>query len=64
MPVNVTPLGDKKVKVTGTTTVKMSDFKIEPASIAVGIAKTADPVKVFFEWVVGQKAAAPAAATK
>jgi hypothetical protein len=75
MPVNVTPLGDKKLKITGTTKVKMTDFKIEPPSpaLAMGLIKTGDEVKLFFEWMVAAKAAtaavpaaaaAPAAAAK
>jgi hypothetical protein len=63
MPVNILPLGDKKLKVTGTTSVKMTDFKIDPPApkIALGMIKTGDDVKVIFEWMVGQRAA-PAAA--
>ncbi|HWV99889.1 MAG TPA: YceI family protein [Candidatus Acidoferrum sp.] len=63
MPVNILPLGDKKLKVTGATSVKMTDFKIDPPApkIALGMIKTGDDVKVSFEWMVGQRAA-PAAA--
>jgi hypothetical protein len=61
MPVNVTVLADKKVKVSGNTMVKMTDFKVEAASIGGGLFKTGDEVKILFEWVVGQKA--PAATT-
>ena len=62
MPVNVTPLGEKKLHVTGSTTVKMTDFKIEPPApkIALGLIKTGDPVKIIFDWNVMQRAA-PAA---
>lgn len=64
MPVYVTPLGDKKVKITGTVPVKMSDFGIDPPHpTGLGfLIKTGDEVKLFFEWVVGQKA--PPAAGK
>ena len=62
MPVNVTPLGGKKVKITGNTTAKMSDFKMEPPKL-IGLLTTGDDVKLFFEWTVQQKSAA-AAATK
>jgi len=65
MPVNVLPLGDKKLKISGSTTVKMSDFKIEPPApkLAMGMIKTGDPVKIIFDWNVQQRpAAAPAAA--
>jgi hypothetical protein len=66
MPVNVTPLGEKKIKITGTTSVKMSDFKIEPPApkLALGMIKTGDDVKLIFEWMVAQKPAATASAAK
>jgi YceI-like protein len=66
MPVNVTPLGEKKIKITGTTSVKMTDFKIDPPApkIALGMIKTGDDVKLIFEWMVAQKPAASASAAK
>jgi hypothetical protein len=59
MPVQVTLLGDKKLKITGNTAVKMTDFKIEPPApkIALGLIKTGDEVKLSFEWVAGLKPA-------
>ena len=58
MPVNVTPLGNKKLKIAGNTAVKMTDFKILPPApaLALGLIKTGDEVKLSFEWMVGQKA--------
>jgi len=65
MPVNVLPLGDKKLKISGTTNFKMTDFKIEPPApkIALGLIKTGDDVKIIFDWMVAAKAA-PATAAK
>jgi hypothetical protein len=60
MPVSVVPLEGGRVKISGTISLKMTDFKIEPASII--IAKTGNDVKIKFDWVVGQKK--PAAASK
>jgi hypothetical protein len=60
MPVNVLPLGSGKIKITGSIGLKMTDFKIEPASIFV--AKTGDDVKIKFEWMLGKKP--PAATSK
>src|SRR5262249_30012571 len=56
MPVNITPLGENKIKITGTTSVKMTDFKIDPPApkIALGMIKTGDDVKLIFEWMVAQ----------
>jgi len=58
MFVTVTVLADKKVKIAGNTPVKMSDFSVKPETIGLGLFKTGDEVKILFEWVVGQKAAA------
>jgi hypothetical protein len=57
MRVNVMPMADKRLKVTGTTSVKMTDFGIQPP-VLVGILSTGDEVKLFFEWIVAQRAAA------
>ncbi len=61
--VNVTPLGDRRLKISGSTAVKMTDFKIQPPAPTVlgGLLKTGDEVKLSFDWMVAQKA--PAAAT-
>jgi hypothetical protein len=62
MPVSVLPLGDKKFKITGSTPLKMTDFGVQPASIL--FAKTGDDVTIKFDWMVGQKKPASAAANK
>jgi len=61
MPVVVTVLEENKVKFAGATTVKMTDFKIEPPSpsLALGLIKTGDEVKLFFEWTAVRKTGAP-----
>ena len=59
MPIEITPLGEKKLKVTGKTTVKMSDYGVE-APVLVGILSTGNEVKLIFDWPVVQ-APAPAA---
>jgi hypothetical protein len=65
MAVNILPLADNKLKVTGNVTIKMTDFKVEPPSpkIALGLIKTGDEVKLVFDWMLAQKKA-PAAAAK
>jgi len=60
MPITVTPLSGGRVKISGSIGIKMTDFKIEPASIIV--AETGNDVKIKFDWVVGKRPAA--AATK
>jgi len=59
MPVVVTVLEENKVKFAGSVTVKMTDFKIEPINksiLGIGLIKTGDEVKLFFEWVATKKA--------
>jgi hypothetical protein len=57
MPVNVMPMADKKIKISGTTTVKMTSFKVVPPApkLALGLIKTGDDVKVIFDWIVAPK---------
>ena len=57
MPVNILPLGENQVKVSGSTALKMSDFKIE-APVLIGILTTGDDIKLKFAWLVVQKPAA------
>ena len=61
MPVSITPLGNKKLKISGNVAVKMTDFSIQPPApaIALGLIKTGDQVKLGFTWLVGQRATAP-----
>jgi hypothetical protein len=64
MAVNVTPLGDQKLKLTGNTKVKMTDYGIQPP-VLIGVLSTGDEVTLGFEWMVVHKtppAAAPATA--
>lgn len=49
-----------KIKVSGTTKCKMTDFNIQPPApkIALGAIKTSDDVKLTFEWLTQEKGAA------
>jgi len=63
MPVGVLPLGGKQLKITGSTSIKMTDWGIKPpeAQDSSGSKfRTANEVRVSFEWLMGPK---PAAAT-
>src|SRR2546426_1096162 len=62
MTVNVFPLADKKLKITGTTPLKMTDFKIEPATFIIPAFKTSEDITIKFEWLLGQRKPAAAAA--
>jgi hypothetical protein len=60
MPVEVTVMPDKKLKITGATGLKLSQFKIDPPGLAFAI-KVGDDVKVIFTWILAPKPAAAAA---
>jgi hypothetical protein len=63
MQVKVLPLGDKKLKISGTTDLKMTDYGIKPVELSIGplSIKTGNDVKLLWDWMVWQKPA-PAAA--
>ncbi|HAM72495.1 MAG TPA: hypothetical protein DCM86_12710 [Verrucomicrobiales bacterium] len=50
-----------KLKFSGVVDLKMTDFGIKPPapSLALGLVKTGDDIKVTIEWVTAQKADAP-----
>jgi hypothetical protein len=62
MPVTILPLGGKKLKVSGNTVVKMSQFKVDPPNPLGLFIKTGDDIKIIFDWMVAQRPAAAAAA--
>ena len=70
MPINVLLVTDEKqkttkVKVSGTTPVKMSDYKVTPATFLLGAFTVGDTVNVKFDWMLGpQPKGPPAAASK
>lgn len=53
MPVRIETLDESKLKVTGSLPMKMTDYKIKPP-VKLGVFRTADPIKISFEWVVGK----------
>jgi hypothetical protein len=59
LPVEITPLGDGKVKFSTRTSVKMTDYGIDPPApkIALGMIKTGDEVEVSIEWMTAQAVA-------
>ena len=62
----MTKVDASRLKVSGVTKVKMTDFKIDPPApkIALGAIKTGDDVKITFEWLTQQKAPAATASTQ
>jgi len=63
IPTTVLPLGEKNgyqtLKISGSVPLKMTQFGMKPYGILI---KTSDDVTVKFDWVVGHKTAAAAAA--
>jgi hypothetical protein len=62
MPVNSLPLGESKLKISGSAAVKMTDFKIDPPT-KLGVFKTDDQVKLIFVWMVAPRTTPAAPAT-
>jgi len=60
MPVTIEKVDGGKIKITGTTPLKMTDFGVPPPcpALAMGMIKTGDDIKVSIEWLVAPKAAA------
>jgi len=54
MPVSVTRVAKDQLKFTGSTSVKMTSFGIQPPTL-IGILSTGDDVKIAFEWLTGKK---------
>ena len=58
MPVTIEKLADKKLKITGTTELKMTDYGVEPPAPSIlGLSpiKTGDDLKISFEWLTAPK---------
>jgi hypothetical protein len=57
MPVNVLPLVGKKLKISGSLKVKMTDFEIDPPSIApsADVIRIGNEVKLSFDWMLIQR---------
>jgi len=57
MPITMTRADKDKLKFTGSTSVKMTSFGIQPPApkIALGLISTGDDVKITFEWLTAKK---------
>lgn len=58
MEVTIEPVEKGRLKVVGQTQLKMTDFGIQPPAptIGAGLIKTADDVKITFEWLAVERA--------
>jgi len=68
MPVFITPQSDAKLKISGQTAIKMTDFRIDPAGSAphfpVGLLRIGDTVTISFDWMLQRTNQLPAAAAQ
>jgi hypothetical protein len=55
MPIRIESGEKSKLKVSGSIPLKMTDFKIKPP-VKLGVFRTADDVKILFEWVISPPA--------
>lgn len=55
MPVTIEKLADGKLKVAGSTPLKMTDYGIEPPT-TLGLFTTGNELKLTFEWLAAPKA--------
>jgi polyisoprenoid-binding protein YceI len=53
-PVAIVPLGKDKILISGTNTLKMTDYKIDPPApnFGLGLMKCGDEIKVLFQWTL------------
>lgn len=58
MPVKIVKVDDKKLKISGKTALKMSDYKVKPPNPTIpgiGSITTGDDITITFDWVVETK---------
>jgi polyisoprenoid-binding protein YceI len=64
MPVTIQRVDKTKIKVVGSTPLKMTDFDVVPPApriLGMPTIKTGDDIKISFEWLLEQKAEPPKA---
>lgn len=54
MPVSMERIDKTKLKFTGSTPIKMTDYGVTPP-VKFGVFKTGNDIKVIFEWVTSQR---------
>lgn len=61
LPVEITLVEGGKLKVAGSTSVKMTQFKIDPPApkLALGLITTGDDVKLIFTWILAPRKTLP-----
>jgi hypothetical protein len=55
MPLSVTPMPGNKLKVSGSTSIKLADLRLQVARPVSMLIKNGDAIKFNFEWSVGRK---------
>jgi polyisoprenoid-binding protein YceI len=62
MPVTIERVDKTRIKVAGSTPLKMTDFDVVPPApriLGMPVIKTGDDIKISFEWLTMQKARPP-----
>ena len=52
MPMRLVVVGANRLRISGETRMKMTDFKVKPPQAMLGMIKSGDRIKVQFEWNV------------
>ena len=58
MPVTIERVDKTKIKIVGSTPLKMTDFDVEPPApriLGMPVIKTGDDIKISFEWLTDRK---------
>jgi hypothetical protein len=59
MPVTVKALEDQQFEISGTTTIKMTDFGVTPPTAIFGLLRTGDQITIHFIWTLDRKTPLP-----
>jgi hypothetical protein len=59
MPVTVKALEDQQFEISGSTTIKMTDFGVTPPTAIFGLLRTGDQITIHFIWTLERKTPLP-----
>lgn len=60
MRVSVARVGERQLRITGETRLRMTDFGIKPPRAMLGMVRTGDEIQIVFEWMAELAGAAEA----
>ena len=59
MPVTVKALEDQQFEISGSTTIKMTDFGVTPPTAIFGLLRTGDQITIHFVWTLDRETPLP-----